>query len=91
VHVLGSCIQLARPIGFNATWSYLQAKVQRPWRDPEFALPAIGLLEAGRAVHLAIAAEFARQRREQKAAGLRFLPRSHVTPADPRRGRSAMP
>jgi len=85
LHALGSCIQLAQPIGFNATWSYLQAKVQRPWRDPEFALPAIGLLEAERAAHLRIAAEFARQRREQKAAGLRFLPRSHVTPADPRR------
>ena len=85
LHALGSCIQLAQPIGFNATWSYLQAKVQRPWRDPEFPLPAIGLLEAERAVHLGIAAEFARQRREQKAAGLRVPPRSHVTPADPRR------
>ena len=85
LHALGSCVQLAQPIGFNATWSYLQAKVQRPWRDPEFPLPAIGLLEAERAVHLGIAAEFARQRREQKAAGLRVPPRSHVTPADPRR------
>jgi hypothetical protein len=85
LHALGSCIQLVRPIGFNATWSYLQAKVQRPWRDPEFAVPAIGLLEAERAVHLSIAAEFARLRREQKAAGLRFPPRGHVTPTDPRR------
>jgi hypothetical protein len=85
LHALGSRIQLAQPIGFNATWSYLQAKVQRPWRDPEFPLPAIGLLEAERAVHLGIDAEFARERREQKAAGLRFPPRSHVTPADPRR------
>ena len=84
-HALGSCIQLAQPIGFNATWSYLQAKVQRPWRDPRFLLPAIGLLEAERTIHLGIAAEFARQRREQKAAGLRFPPRSDVTPADPRR------
>jgi hypothetical protein len=61
LHGLGSCIQLAQPIGFNAAWSYLQAKVQRPWRDPEFPLPAIGLLEAERAVHLGIDAEFARE------------------------------
>lgn len=82
---LGSCVQLAQPTGFSATWSYLQAKVQRPWRDPQFLLPAIGLLEAERAIHLGIAAEFARQRREQKAAGLRLPPRGHVTPTDPRR------
>jgi hypothetical protein len=85
LHALGSCIQLAQPIGFNASWSYLQAKVQRPWRDPQFLLPAIGLLEAERTAHLGIAAEYARQRCMQKAAGLRFPPRSDVTPTDPRR------
>jgi len=85
LHALGACIQLAQPIGFNATWSYLQARVQRSWRDPQFLLPAIGLLEAERTAHLGIAAEFARQRREQKATGLRFPPRSDVTPTNPRR------
>lgn len=85
LHALDSCIQLAQPIGFNATWSYLRAKVERPWRDPEFLLPAIGVLEEERFVHLGIAAEFARLRREQKSAGFRIPPRTDVTPWDPRR------
>lgn len=85
LHALGSCIQLAQPIGFHATWSYLQAKVERRWRDPEFLLPAFELLEAERAVYLGVAAEFGRLRRERKAAGRRLPPRSDVTPWFPRR------
>lgn len=83
VHALGSCIQLAQPIGFNATWSYLQAKLQRSWREPEFLLPAIDCLEAERVHHLSIEAEYAQLRSDQKASGLRFPPRRDVTPKDP--------
>lgn len=85
LNALCSCIQMVQPIGFNATWSYLQEKTGRPWRDPEFLLPAIVLLEAERALHLAAAAEYTALRRERKAAGYRFPPRDDVTPTSPRR------
>jgi len=83
LHALGSCIQLAQPIGFNATWSYLQAKLQRSWREQEFLAPAMDLLESERTVPLSVDADYARLRREQKVVGLRFPPRGDVTPKDP--------
>ena len=83
LRALVSCIQLAQPIGFHATLSYLEAKVQRSWREPEFLLTAMDLLEAERTVHIGISAEFARLRRHRKAAGSRTPPREHVTPTDP--------
>jgi hypothetical protein len=48
-------------------------------------LPAIELLEAERAIHLSIDAEYARLRREQKATGFRFPRRGDVTPKTPSR------
>ena len=85
LHALGCCIQLAQPIGFNATWSYLQATVQRSWRDEAFLLPAMDCLEVERGRQLRIEAEYARLRREQKASGYRFPLRRDVTPKDPLR------
>ncbi|MFC7359371.1 hypothetical protein [Nocardioides astragali] len=85
LHALGSCIQLAQPIGFNATWSYLTDQLQSEWRDPRILSPAINLLEAERTAHLSICTEYAASRRFEKAGGLRFPPRSHVTPRDPMR------
>lgn len=85
LHALGSCIQLSQPIGFNATWSYLESKVGLPWRNIEFLGPAIELLEAERSAHLRLVDEYAAVRRGQKAAGLRFPRRQDVTPRDPKR------
>ncbi|MDI9627635.1 MAG: hypothetical protein QM286_03680 [Acidobacteriota bacterium] len=76
---------MAQPIGFNATWSFLQEQVGRSWRDPEFLLPAVALLEAERSLRLEAAVEYALLRREQKAAGHRFPAREDVTPTAPRR------
>jgi hypothetical protein len=84
-HALGSCIQLAQPIGFNATWSYLADQLERDWRDPGILSPAIDLLEAERVAHRGICSEYAVSRHLEKARGLRFPPRSHVTPRDPMR------
>lgn len=82
---LGSCVQLAQPIWFDPTWSYLEAKVDRSWRDPAFLLPALDLLEAERTLHLSIDEEYAHLRGLQKAAGYRSPPRNVVTPTEPRR------
>ena len=46
-------------------------------------LPAMELLEAERARHLSIDAEYAQLRRGQKVAGFRFPPRGDATPKDP--------
>jgi hypothetical protein len=48
-------------------------------------LPAIGLLEAERAVHLGIALSSRACAASSKAEGAGILPRSHVTLTDPRR------
>jgi hypothetical protein len=82
---LGSWIQQAQPIGFEPTWAYLEAKLNLSWFEPDFLLPAMDMLEAERAVHLRIAAEYADVRRLQKAAGHRTPPRDQVTPIEPRR------
>lgn len=82
---LGSWIQQAQPIGFEPTWAYLEAKLNLSWYETDFLLPALDMLEAERAVHLRIAAEYADLRRLQKAAGHRSPPRDQVTPIEPRR------
>lgn len=82
---LGSWIQLAQPIGFVPTWAYLETKLNRSWREPDFLLPAMDLLEAERTLHLSIDAEYAELRTLQKAAGHRSPPRDEVTPTEPRR------
>lgn len=82
---LGSWIQLAQPIGFEPTWAYLETKLNRSWREPDFLLPAMDLLEAERTLHLSIDAEYAELRRLQKAAGHGSPPRDEITPTEPRR------
>jgi hypothetical protein len=85
LHALGSCIQLAQPIGFQATWSYLEVKVGRRWRHRDFLLPAIDMLEAERSRPMIMDAEYARLRGQQKRAGRRSPRYDVVTPQTPRR------
>lgn len=85
LHALGSCIQLSQPIGFAATWSYLETRLGLPWRSSEFLLPAVELLEAERAAYVESAATYAEARRRQKASGLRFPRRDDATAREPMR------
>lgn len=85
LHALGSCIQISQPIGFQATWSYLEERVGRTWRDPEFLLPALALLDEVRATHQVLEQQYAELRRSEKRRGLRFPAGDAVTPATPRR------
>lgn len=82
---LGSWIQLAQPIAFEPTWAYLEAKLDCSWREPDFLLPAMDLLEAEREAHLRLESEYAELRKLQKAAGRRSPSRDEVTPTQPRR------
>lgn len=85
LHALGSCIQLAQPIGFHATWRYLELQIGVPWREPGFLAPALQLLLEQREAHLKLAEEYSGARRRQKYAGYRFPPSQDVTPVTPRR------
>lgn|GEM_PF-3573569 len=85
LQALSSCITLAQPIGFNATWRYLELRTGTPWREPSFLMPALQLLKVERALHLEVADEYAAIRRAQKHTGHRFPPVQDVTPIAPRR------
>lgn len=82
---LGVCVHLAQPIGFAATWSYLEAELARPSRAADFLLPALDLLEAEHRRRAEVDAQYAQLRLAQKRAGLRIPPRTEATPRDPRR------
>ncbi|OYO22412.1 hypothetical protein CGZ93_07710 [Enemella dayhoffiae] len=81
----GSCVQFSCPIGFEATWSYLQSVTGRPWRDPMFLLPALGILEQERALRMAEEVAYANLRRTEKAAGRRTPTFGCTTPTWPQR------
>jgi hypothetical protein len=83
LRALTVCIELAQPLGFHATWSYLEARTAISRSDPRFVTPAVELLECERARHRVLHERYAAHRRGQKAAGLRFPPRSGATPGDP--------
>ena len=85
VHALGSCIQISQPIGFNATWSYLEAKVGRSWRAPDFLLPALDQLEDVRRRHAVLQAEYADWRHAQRVSGFASRP----APSPPQAHRDA--
>ena len=85
LHALGASIQLARPLGFNGTWRYLEAVVGSSWRDPAFLVPAAGLLQREWVQHREIEAAYARVRRDRKADGARTPPAHSSTPRSPRR------
>lgn len=85
LHALGSCVQLAQPIGFHATWRYLELRTGVPWREPDFLAPALQLLLREREAHLELADEYSEARRRQKQAGYRFPPAQDTTPVTPRR------
>lgn len=84
-HALGSCVQLNRPLGFTATWTYLQDVLALEWRDPAFLVPAVDLLAAQRSRHRGVTAAYARIRYAEKALGRRVPAPWTVTPTSPRR------
>lgn len=85
LHALGSCIEMSGPIGFNATWSYLEARIGETRRSIGFLTPAIDLLEAERRAGQDLEVRYAAVRRSEKRAGLRSPRRDEVTPRSPSR------
>lgn len=68
VQALGSCVQLYRPIGFNATWTYLGSQVLGAYRgDPRVLVGYLDVIERSRSIRLVKDAEYAAQRRQEKA------------------------
>lgn len=85
LNALGACIEMSGPLGFNATWSYLETRIGLPRRSIEFLVPAIDLLEAARRSRRDIEASYTRLRRAQKRAGLRSPRQQDITPWSPPR------
>lgn len=76
---LGCAIQFAQPIGFHATWAYLEAKAGHHWRHPDFLPIAVAHLAKERSARRQAVAEYTRIRVAQKAMGMRAPQRATVT------------
>ncbi|WP_406394118.1 hypothetical protein [Streptomyces sp. NBC_00887] len=68
---LRSCVQLYRPIGFEATVSYLAHKAGPFRTDEDSLLRALGVIEASRAAWQLELKAYAEERAEAKRRGLR--------------------
>ncbi|MGJ6969181.1 hypothetical protein ACSDR0_45555 [Streptosporangium sp. G11] len=80
---LRSCVQLYRPIGFEATLSFLQAKAG-PFRTDEAALlRALAVLEASRSAWQEEKLAYAAARREAKQRGQRSPRPDDINPYTP--------
>ncbi|TDO42307.1 hypothetical protein C8E87_6074 [Paractinoplanes brasiliensis] len=80
LYALRECALHCSPYGFRATWHHLVVFAGIPRHldtDPESLVRAVLELEQARQVVLPRAAAYARQRRQEKSAGLR-VPRSVV-------------
>ncbi|MGN9843671.1 hypothetical protein ACTMTI_36655 [Nonomuraea sp. H19] len=71
VSALRSCVQLYRPLGYNATLSYLESKAGRFQSDEAALLGALDVIEASRAVLRVELQAYAVRRREAKRQGRR--------------------
>lgn len=76
--------QMTQPIGFHATWSYLEAKLGIPRPAVEFLTPAIGMLRSQQIAHAQVVADYAAIRTGEKHAGRRSPPRDEAVPRFPR-------
>lgn len=85
LRALAQLVGWAQPIGFNPTWHYLEATLGVPRERPEFLIPALGLLERERRLHLDLDVRYAALRRYQKRKGSRRPGADDATPRVPQR------
>jgi hypothetical protein len=71
VRALRSCVQLYKPLGFEATLSFLESQAGRFQRDEAALLRALDAIEASRAALQAELAAYATRRQEAKRQGRR--------------------
>lgn len=91
VSALRSCVQLYRPIGFEATLSYLHAKAG-PFRTNETALlRALAMLETSRSAWQDAKDTYAAARREAKQRGQRSPHPNDINPYTPMHWYGARP
>ncbi|MEV6964503.1 hypothetical protein AB0M47_05255 [Hamadaea sp. NPDC051192] len=80
---LGSCVQLYRPIGFHATFSYLKRVAGPIRRDEEALLRALDALSRSRSLWLADVEAYAARRRLAKRGGCRRPGPNEPNPSRP--------
>jgi hypothetical protein len=83
VSALGSCVQLYRPIGFQATLSFLEVQAGPFSRDEAALLRAIDVLEGSRALWQAELRVYADLRRRAKLEGQRAPRPDDMNPNTP--------
>ncbi|KAB1914617.1 hypothetical protein [Micromonospora sp. AMSO31t] len=74
VSALRSCVQLYRPIGFQATLGFLEEIAGPFQRDEDALLKALNAIEASRAEWHADMRDYAHRRRQAKQCGQRIPP-----------------
>ncbi|MGC5009389.1 hypothetical protein ACLQ2R_01355 [Streptosporangium sp. DT93] len=80
VSAFRSCVQLYRPLGFEATLSFVESRAGRFQREEEALLRALDLVESSRAaLHVELQA-YARKRQEAKKQGRRSPRAEEVNP-----------
>ncbi|WP_432994057.1 hypothetical protein [Dactylosporangium sp. CA-233914] len=84
VNALAGCVERYQPIGFHATFAYLEHRAGPIRRDEAALLRAIDLLPASRDPWLADLRAYASRRMTAKRAGRGSVPRSEPNPAAPR-------
>jgi hypothetical protein len=86
---LARCIEIYSPIGFQATWAFLQARVGDFRSDPQSMVSAVALLDESRRVRIEEELTYREQRREAKRLGHRTPPPAETSPDRPRRWHAA--
>lgn len=77
-------ISLAQPIGFEATWSYLEFKVGAAPRSEAFLVPAMDALDSEHRLRCQALDDYARLRRSSKSRGRRSPAAGEASPRSPR-------
>ncbi len=80
-----SYLERMAPIGYEASWRYVDERVALPPDHADYLESAADVLDEVRAAHLTIDRAWARLRRLQKLAGRRSPPPWAVTPTSPAR------
>jgi hypothetical protein len=83
INALAGCVQLYRPIGYLATFSYLEHVSGHFRRDEVALVRALGALSSSRELWLVELSAYADQRREAKRLGRRSPQATELSPNSP--------
>ncbi len=83
INALAGCVQRYRPVGYQATFAYLEHVAGRFRRDEAALLRAVDMLSSSRDLWLMDVANYASRRREAKCMGRRSPGATELNPTSP--------